>query len=107
MNISVIRKKPIEVEAIQFNNLNYEEIEKFVGKKLRKEIESETAYVAGKGAPVLSITIPTKEGDMKAFPSDWIIKGVEGEFYPCKDSILRKSYDFVTQTEPNETKTTI
>lgn len=89
------RKKPVVIEAIQFDNINYEEICAFVGMALLREIESETAYQAGVAPPVLSVTIPTLEGNMKAMPGDWIIKGVNGEFYPCKPDIFEKTYEQV------------
>lgn len=37
--------------------------------------------------------IDTLEGAMKATPGDWIIRGVNGEFYPCKDEIFLKTYE--------------
>ena len=89
------RKKPVVIEAIQFKNSNHEEIEQFVGKKLRSEVESEETPKAGTSAPVLSIIIPTLEGDMKAMPNDFIIKGVHGECYPCKPDIFEKTYEKV------------
>lgn len=90
-------KKPIEIEAIQWNgNSNKQEIEKFVGKELSIELESETAYIAGKGAPIFSLLIETKEGVMKAFKGDWIIKEPfptgDRDFYPCKPDIFEESY---------------
>lgn len=39
------------------------------------------------------IEIPTLEGVMAAQPGDWIIKGIKGEFYPCKPDIFEGSYD--------------
>jgi len=87
------RKKPIVIEAVQYNNLNKEEIEDFVGKKLKQELESETAYEAGVAPPMFSLIIETLEGDHKAMPNDWIIKGVNSEFYPCKPDIFEKTYD--------------
>lgn len=96
--IQKFRKKPIEIEAIQFNgNSNKSEIEKFVGKELKAELESETAYVAGKGAPIFSLLIETKEGVMKAFKDDFIIKEPfpigDRDFYPCKPEIFEKTYE--------------
>lgn len=41
--------------------------------------------------------IPTTEGDMIASPGDWIIKGVEEEFYPCKPSVFEATYEEVTE----------
>lgn len=41
------------------------------------------------------IYIPTLEGEMRADPGDWIIKGVQGEFYPCKSDIFEATYERV------------
>lgn len=43
----------------------------------------------------IELTIPTLEGNMVAKEGDWIIKGVNGEFYPCKDDIFQKTYELV------------
>jgi hypothetical protein len=96
------RKKPVVVEAIQFNNLNKSQIEAFVGDTLVQEIESETAYIAGIAPPISSLSINTKEGVMKAFPGDWIIKEPfptgDREFYPCKPDIFEQTYEPVGLT---------
>jgi len=90
------RKKPVVIEAIQWDgNTNKQLIEQFVGKKLKRELESETAYLAGQGAPIFSLLIPTLEGETTASAGDWIIKGVNGEFYPCKPDIFKKTYEQV------------
>lgn len=78
-NVKQFRKKPVVIEAIQYDNVNYPEIGEFIGKELEPQLESETAYVAGQGAPVFSITIETLEGNMKAMPKDWNIRIVQGE----------------------------
>lgn len=95
--IQKFTKNPVEIEAIQFNgNSNKQEIENFVGRELKSELESETAYVAGKGAPIFSLLIETKEGAMKAFRGDCIIKEPfptgDRDFYPCKNEIFKKTY---------------
>lgn len=92
------RKKPVEIQAIQFNgNSNKQEIENFVGRELKSELESETAYVAGKGAPIFSLLIETKEGVMKVMRGDWVIKEPfptgDRDFYPCKPDIFINTYD--------------
>jgi len=89
------RKKPVIIEAIRWDGFNNDEINNFVGNELKMELESETAYVAGVGAPIFSLTIPTLEGNMQAMKNDWIIKGVNGEFYPCKPDIFEKTYEKV------------
>lgn len=93
--IQKFRKKPVVIEAVQYNNLNREEIEKFVGKKLHQELEFEAAYLAGKEAPKFSLIIETLEGNHKAMPNDYIIKGIQGEFYPCKPDIFEATYELV------------
>lgn len=93
------RKKPVVIEAIQYNGINVQEIENFVGKKLQVELETDAAYQVGKAAPVYSIIIPTLEGDMKAMPFDYIIKGVKGEFYPCKTYIFEQTYEKVADSD--------
>ncbi len=95
--VNKYKSKVIVVEAIQFNGHNYEEISTFVGKELVPELESETAYVAGQGAPIFSIPIETKEGVMKAFSWDYVIKEPfptgDRDFYPCKSDIFEKRYE--------------
>ena len=46
--------------------------------------------------------IHTLEGDMKADIGDWLITGIEGEQYPCKDSIFRETYTELTEMELEE-----
>ena len=75
-------KKPIVIEAIQFTGLNFDEIEEFVGGDYGKNAKGESV-------------IATLEGAMKISVNDFIIKGVNGEFYPCKPGIFKKTYDKV------------
>lgn len=56
-------------------------------------LESDAAHQVGKAPPVFSVTIKTLEGEMKAMPGDYIIKGVNGEFYPCTPDIFAKTYE--------------
>lgn len=95
------KTKPVEIEAIQWDGKNREEIFDFVGKELEVNLESETAYVAGQGAPIFSLTIPTLEGDHKAMQGDFIIRGLKGEYYPCKPDIFEMKYKPVKE-ELNE-----
>ena len=79
------RKKPVIIEAIQFNALNPEsmnEIEEFVRGDLGKNTEGDTI-------------IATLEGALTISHRDWIIKGINGEFYPCKPDIFEKTYELV------------
>lgn len=77
------RKKPVVIEAIEYTG-NKAEIMVFM--RVSRLIGSDTDN---------GIVIKTLEGDMRAVPGDWIIKGVNGEFYPVKDDIFQKTYEKV------------
>jgi hypothetical protein len=66
------RKKPVVIEAYQFSG------------------------------PGEHLTIHTLEGDMRADLGDWIIRGIKGELYPCKDEIFRATYELVTEEDRGE-----
>lgn len=53
----------------------------------------DTAWEVGKGAPHVIMKIHTLEGDHECTVGDFIIKGVNGEFYPCKPDIFEKTYE--------------
>ena len=80
--INRYKTKPCEIEAIQFIGDNVEEIKKFVGKYF------EVRTIDG-------IYIKTLEGVVKAIVGDYIIKGLRGEFYPCKPDVFEKKYEVI------------
>lgn len=89
------RKKPIVIEAVQWNGLNLEEIKEFVGDSLIYNI-NDAAWKVGKDAPTVHIKIKTLEGTMVAKAGDYIIRGVNGEIYPCKAEVFWRSYEEVS-----------
>ena len=89
------RKKPVIIEAMQFNGTNAYDIKQFVGDSFTYYI-NDCAWQVGKGIPhIVNPTIHTLEGDMEVSKGDYIIKGVNGEFYPCKPDIFDKTYEKV------------
>lgn len=80
------RKKPLVIEAIQFDGTNLFECLRFMG-----EPESVVANLELKAtdAPI----IHTLEGVMHTSPGDWIIRGVKGELYPCQPEIFAATYE--------------
>lgn len=76
------RKKPVVIEAVQWTGSNSFEIAQFMNESLYGEWVNE-------------VSIRTLEGTMTASIGDWIIKGVSGEFYPCKPDIFEKTYEAV------------
>lgn len=85
------RKKPVVIEALQWTD-NTKEIIQFCGYNC-SYIVDDSAYEVGKGTPIEKLIIHTLEGDMAASRNDYIIKGVNGEFYPCKPDIFEKTYE--------------
>lgn len=85
--MSLWKKKPVTIEALQF-------LDAESGEAIR-------AWINGNGGHALALgtkaepqmVISTLEGDHRAFPGDWIIQGVKGEFYPCKPDIFAATYE--------------
>ena len=90
------RKKPVVIEAVQWNGHNLEEIKEFVGDSLIYEI-FDAAWRVGKDALAVYMEIETLEGNHKCSIGDYIIKGVQGEFYPCKPDIFEQTYERVEE----------
>jgi hypothetical protein len=87
------RKKPVVIEAMRFTNGNAEEVASWCGGKW--EEEDGIAFAKGE-TQLLWLKIPTLEGVMIAGTGDWVIRGVKGEFYPCKPDIFDATYEAVT-----------
>lgn len=86
------RTKPVEIEAVRWTGLNLEEVKAFTGDSLIYAI-LDAAWKAGKGRPRVLMKIRTLEGDMKVSEGDYIIKGLKGEFYPCKPDVFEMKYE--------------
>jgi hypothetical protein len=89
------RKKPVVIEAVQFDGtrLSCTAISKWM--LLGRDYEAPLSNMQKKG--YFHMEIDTLEGTMVASPGDWIIKGVKGEFYPCKPDIFEATYEPVTE----------
>ncbi len=99
----MFRKKPVVIQAIQYVEVsrrpmkfadhverNGMDVARFVGRPLR---EATIPNGSPDGRTVLEIE--TLEGVMQADVGDWIIRGVKGEFYPCKPDIFAATYESV------------
>lgn len=92
-------KKPIEISAIKWDgtqNTLYKVL-LFMGQSVNFTCRVESDYfdLFYKYVQRDGLKIKTLEGDMIASVGDYIIKGVNGEFYPCKPDIFEKSYDII------------
>lgn len=74
-------KRPIEVQATQWF-------------KLGDHIKVEALFICNK---IEEFFIDTLEGKMNVIPGDWIITGIKGEHYPCKDEIFKETYEIVNE----------
>lgn len=81
------RKKPVVIEAWQFTKSNYA-----VGTP-REFRDASISLWSQYGGRTIEGEISTLEGVMTVSENDWIIKGVNGEFYPCKPDIFEKTYE--------------
>ena len=80
------RKKPVVIEAMQFTEESKNRCYNFVTCNHYADFDAE-----GKS----TMKIQTPEGKMTAVLGDWIIKGIAGEFYPCKPEIFEVTYEVV------------
>lgn len=77
------RKKPVVIDAVQWRGHN---------------VAAMTAFLNGAGKFCLGdkIEIKTLEGVLTAAIDDWVIRGVQGEYYPCKPDIFEATYEPAT-----------
>lgn len=83
---NLYRKKPVVISAVQWTGENRPEIFDFC---------SLCYFSTGLKTKELILRIKTLEGVMQASKGDYIIKGVDGEFYPCKEEIFKQTYEIV------------
>ena len=89
------RKKPVVIEAMEWLGDNLREIIDFTGlhpSAHKWTWEEYEAVVQTDGLKIFTL-----EGVMMADKGDWIIKGIKGEFYPCKPDIFKATYEAVSE----------
>ncbi|MBX6749999.1 MAG: hypothetical protein IRY85_10090 [Micromonosporaceae bacterium] len=95
--IAKFRKKPVEIEAAQLTeDADWEAVAAWCGGRLANVEQADS------GEYETTLVISTLEGDMTACVGDWVIRGVKGEFYPCRDDIFRATYEPVTAQEMSD-----
>jgi hypothetical protein len=78
------RKRPVVIEAVQWNGGNINEVwDAFGAERIYGPTEANPSW----------IVISTLEGDMRADVGDWIIRGVKGELYPCRNDVFTETYE--------------
>ncbi len=96
MAAQTFRKKPVEISAMQYCDCHPEPIiewsgAKFIEVSTDKSREDDPNYFVKERF----LAIKTLEGEMIVSPGDWVIRGVQGEFYPCKPDIFDATYEAV------------
>jgi hypothetical protein len=94
------RKKPVIIEAIHLTeDLFWETYDGDFHKPLPEPFNKfsfcGSFHAGNKTISFAYINISTLEGTMRADLGDWIIKGIKGEFYPCKPDIFEATYEQV------------
>ncbi len=82
------RKKPVVIEAVQFDGSERSIVEILALQRDKVKVLREDAG---------DLMIPTLEGLMRASVGDYVIRGVQGELYPCKPDIFEQTYDLVEE----------
>lgn len=84
------RKKPVVIDAVQWTGENTAEVIAFATRNPGTDTE---LRMIRPNAFDHKLSVETLEGYMNASPGDWIIRGVKGEFYPCKPDIFAATYE--------------
>ncbi len=84
------RKRPVEIQAVRWDGTNIGEIAAMFADDLKA--------ITPMGRSSEHLTIRTLEGNMTAVKGDWIVKGIQGEPYPVKDSIFEATYEPVEES---------
>jgi hypothetical protein len=85
------RKVPVEIEAVEWIDGRISEVTPWISEGLNKNPKEEGAIIRIGD----DVFITTLEGNMKASNGDFIIRGVQGEIYPCKPDIFKATYERV------------
>lgn len=88
------RKKPVVIEAVQWTGKNLKEIMTFLESEF-SYAEQQSYYTNKFNYDLKDLYITTPEGKVKASEGDYIVKGVNGEYYPCKPDIFKKTHQEV------------
>lgn len=85
------RKKPVDVEALQFE-VGWTDEKELLAFTEDADDSCQLHYGTGPGGLIASLSIVTLEGEMKVNDGDYIVKGVQHELYPCKPDIFEATY---------------
>ena len=95
------QKKPVNIQAIQFDENNGQYIEDWINSQSEGAASFHISAASTIGSEFVTrlIFITTLGGEMRADIGDFIIRGIKGEFYPCKPGIFESWYIEIAEQE--------
>lgn len=93
--IKSYRKKPLVIDAIEWTGANLDAVKEFCGNAFRGHVAER--HIGGKSEIAIGTLEDGELSQVKHIASkgDFIIKGIKGEFYPCKPNIFKQTYEMV------------
>jgi hypothetical protein len=89
------RKRPLEVEAVQFlGRVSWSEIVRFLYAESQPNSKQSITMKVGPNFEQLSVVNVASGAEQFLKCGDWLIRGIEGEYYPCTNSVFEKTYEF-------------
>jgi hypothetical protein len=92
--ISTFRKRPVEVQALRWTGGNEVEVAAFTGARFEALDEADRANCDDPEATAQVFDVLHATWVL-VYDGDWIIRGLKGEFYPCRDEVFTQSYERV------------
>ena len=102
MTIPKYRKKPIVVEAMHISRFNYSEILAWGNGNIDLKYNDFNSYHRVFDNYRIAVTITTSTGTHDAYEGDWIVKGINGQFYAMPDDTFKELYEPVENDTGNE-----
>lgn len=88
------RKKPVVIDAMHYDG-SFEGAQKVTAWMHSFDTQPDVILDIDRRGLVMGLHIMTLEGRMEVSPGDWVIRGVAGEFYPCKPAIFDQTYEAI------------
>lgn len=94
-------KNPLVIEAVQIDNERARTLQEIL-READAEFRAGRMRVEADGETGWKVVVETLEGPMTASHGWWLIRGIEGEWYPCKDSVFQATYSEVMEVAVSE-----
>lgn len=96
MSVILVRKKPVEVTAVQFTGANGDEVAAFTGSDKFEVLDEQARRDCHDPDATAAVFDELHSTWVLVFDGQWIIRGIAGEFYPCAADVFAETYEQVT-----------